>query len=125
MQFIGLRILLNRIRVIPALLKDKTVSKLKKFLVIAGIIYLFIPIDLIPFVPLDDFLLWLFILLYLRNELDKYWSRDPKADLSKKFHDRNLVEGVEFTVEGDSGDSPSDSENETAHEERDYDGPDN
>ena len=48
MQFISFRILIRRIKAIKSMMRDKTVPKRKKALVVAGIIYLFLPIDLIP-----------------------------------------------------------------------------
>ena len=77
MQFFGLRVLIKRIKAIRFMMADRSVPKRKKALVIAGIIYLFLPIDLIPPILfpiawMDDLALWLFILWYLRDELDKY-----------------------------------------------------
>ena len=79
MQFLGIRVLLKRIKAIRFMMADKTVPKRKKALIVFGIIYLFLPIDLIPPILfpigwIDDFLLWLFILYHLRNELDSYWT---------------------------------------------------
>ena len=48
MQFVSFAVLGKRIKSIKALLKDPNVPKRKKFLVIFGIIYLLMPIDLIP-----------------------------------------------------------------------------
>ena len=47
MQFVSFAVLGKRIKSIKALLKDPNVPKRKKFLVIFGIIYLLMPIDLI------------------------------------------------------------------------------
>ena len=48
MQFISFRILMSRIKAIKTMMHDKTVPKRKKALVVLGIIYLFLPVDLIP-----------------------------------------------------------------------------
>lgn len=101
MNYLGLRILLNRLRVIPYFLRDKTVKKRKKLLVIFGIIYVLAPVDLIPVFPLDDIILWIFIIWNLKDELDIYWKGDKNGDLSKKFRDKNIVDGVEFSVVDD------------------------
>lgn len=47
MQFLGIRVLLKRIKAIRFMMADKTVPKRKKALIVFGIIYLFLPIDLI------------------------------------------------------------------------------
>ena len=106
MQFITFRVLLKRIAAISSLLKDKTVPLRKKLLVIFGIVYLFLPVDLIPpilfpFGFIDDLILWIYILWTLKDELDKYWMGEKPEDLSKKFRDKTIVEGVEFDVEED------------------------
>ena len=48
MQFISFRVLASRIKAISSMMADKTVAKSKKILVILGIVYLFLPVDLIP-----------------------------------------------------------------------------
>lgn len=103
MQFLGMRVLLNRIKVIPYFLRDKTVPKRKKALVIFGIVYLFLPINWPPLSIFfaDDIILWIFIIWHLKDDLDIYWKGDKSADLSKKFRDKDIVDGVEFTVDGD------------------------
>ena len=78
MQFLGIQVLFKRIKAIKFMMKDRSVPRRKKALIVLGIIYIFLPVDLIPIVlfPIawvDDVALWLFILWYLRNELDKYW----------------------------------------------------
>lgn len=104
MQFITFRVLLKRIGAITHLLRDKTVPLRKKALVVFGIVYLFMPVDLVPailfpFAFLDDLVLWIYILWHLKDELDAYWLGEKDADLSKKFRDKTMVEGVEFDIE--------------------------
>ena len=106
MQYLGLRVLLKRITAIRFMMKDKAVSIWKKALIIAGIAYVVMPIDLIPIAILpvswlDDVLLWLLILWYLRHELDKYWLGEKPADFSKKYHGKNVVDDVEYEVKED------------------------
>jgi Uncharacterized conserved protein len=117
MQTIGLRIILKRIKAIRFLLADKTVPKRKKALVIFGIIYLFLPTDLIPailfpFGILDDLILWIFIIWHLKDELDSYWLGDKSEDLSKKFHSSDVIDGVDFSVEDDGSSNKKDEKND-------------
>ena len=114
MRFISLLVLGKRIGAIGQMMKDKSVSFWKKLLIIFGIVYLISPIDIIPapvfmFAWVDDFILWIWILWYLRDELDKYCKIEKSEYLSKKFYGKNIVEGVEYEVEEtddekDSGD---------------------
>lgn len=106
MHFFGLQILLKRIKAIRFMMKDKSVPKRKKALIVCGIIYLFLPIDLIPPIlfPIawvDDFILWIWILWHLRIELDKYWLGDKGVDLSKKYRGKTVVDDVKYEVKDD------------------------
>ena len=104
MQFFGIRVLIKRIKAIRFMMADKTVPKRKKALIIAGIVYLFLPIDLIPpiifpFGILDDIIVWALILWYLSSELDKYWIGEKPKDYSRKFRGKNVVDDVEYDVD--------------------------
>lgn len=118
MQFISFQVIIKRIKAIKFLLKDKEVPKRKKALVILGIVYLFLPVDLIPPVLfpiawIDDMILWIWILWTLRDELDSYWLGDPITDLSKKYKGKTIIKDVNFEVdEEEEGEEvhPSDSE---------------
>ena len=106
MQFWSFRVIFSRLKAIRFMMADRTVPKTKKALIIAGIIYLFLPFDLIPALvfPLsliDDVVVWLLIIWYLRKELDVYWTGEKSKDLSKKYRDRDIVDDVDFEVEGD------------------------
>ena len=103
MHYFGSRVLIKRIKAIKFMMADKSVPKRKKALIVFGIIYLFLPIDLIPIVlfPIawvDDLALWIFILWYLRSELDKYWLGGKSKDLSKKYRGKTFVDDVEYEV---------------------------
>ena len=116
MQFLGIQVLLRRIKAIRFMMADKTVPKRKKALIVFGIIYLFLPIDLIPPILfpigwIDDFLLWLFILWYLPKELDSYWTGGKTKDFSKKYRGKNFVNDVEYEVKEESSKEQKDSEN--------------
>ena len=121
MNFWSLRVILSRFKAIRFMMADKTVPKTKKAIIIAGIAYLFLPFDLIPAMvfPLsliDDLVVWLVIIWYLRKELDVYWTGEKKYDLAKKFRNRDIVDDVEFEVEDDSKDAKADAKVEQAEE---------
>lgn len=114
MQFITLAVLGKRIKAIPHMMRDKSVSFWKKALVVLGLIYLVLPVDLIPpIIPvfgfLDDLILWLFILDYLKVELDKYCKDEDPAkrakETKKKYRGKNMVDGVEYEVWEEDGDN--------------------
>lgn len=91
------------------MMKDKKVPFWKKVLIVAGIIYVVSPIDLIPFAffPiawLDDFFIAGGILYLLADTLDTYWYGEKPVDLSKKFSGKNIVEGVEYEVDNEGKD---------------------
>jgi uncharacterized membrane protein YkvA (DUF1232 family) len=80
---------------------DKTVPKRKKALVVFGLIYLFLPVDLIPpvlfpFGFLDDLVLWIWILYTLKETLDTYWMGEKPVNYSKKYKD--AIEQDDFEV---------------------------
>ena len=107
MNFISYRVILSRIKAIKSMMTDKTVPRRKKLLIVAGLIYLFLPVDLIPpvlgpFGFIDDAVLWLWILWNLKDTLDTYWVGEKTRDFSKDFSGKDLVEGVEFTVESNA-----------------------
>ena len=113
MQFLGFRVLIKRIKAIRFMMADKSVPRRKKALIVFGIIYLFLPVDLIPPVLfpiawIDDVVLWLFILWYLSKELDKYWTGGKVKDLSKKYRKKTFVDDVDYDVSEDrnSGGGP-------------------
>ncbi|MCI8647670.1 MAG: DUF1232 domain-containing protein [Firmicutes bacterium] len=105
MQFIGFRVIFKRIKAIRFMMRDKSVPKRKKALIIAGLIYLVLPVDLIPPVLfpiawIDDLILWLWILWHLREELDKYWLGEKTVDFSKKYRGKTVIDDVEYEVRG-------------------------
>ena len=107
MQYISFRMILGRIKAIKAMMADKTVPKRKKLLIVLGLVYLVMPLDLAPVVlgpvaAVDDLVLWLWILWNLKDTLDAYWIGEKVDDFSKDFSGKNLVEGVEFNVDEES-----------------------
>ena len=112
MNFLSFRFMIRRIKAIKEMMRDKTVPKRKKALVIFGLVYLFLPVDLIPpvlfpFGFLDDLVLWLFIIWHLSDILDTYWMGEKTEDYSGKFKSKDLVENVSFDVDED-GDGKAD-----------------
>ena len=117
MQFWSFRVILSRFKAIRFMMADKTVPKTKKALIIAGIAYLFLPFDLIPAMvfPLsliDDLVVWLLIIWYLKKELDVYWTGEKKYDLSKKYRSKDIVDDVEFEVEEDKAEAKAEAKAE-------------
>lgn len=102
-QFIGYNVIFKRIKAIRFMMKDKSVPFRKKLLIVLGIIYLFLPVDLIPPVLfpiawMDDLVLWLWILWHLKDELDKYWMGEKTEDLSKKYKGKNIINDATYDV---------------------------
>jgi len=103
--FVAINIFFKRIKAIRFMMKDKTVPRRKKALVIGGLIYLVLPFNLIP--PLlftvgwiDDLILWIWISWHLRDTLDKYWLGDTE-DFSGKFKGKKVINNVEYEVKED------------------------
>ena len=88
------------------MMRDKQVSIFKKLLVVAGIVYLIIPFDLIPtmvfpFSLIDDIAVWLLILWLLKNTLDKYWRGGKTNDYSKRFKKKNIIDDTDYEIKED------------------------
>jgi uncharacterized membrane protein YkvA (DUF1232 family) len=84
------------------MMRDKTVPKRKKLLVIFGFVYLLLPVDLIPPIlfPIgwvDDLIIWIWIIWHLRDILDNYWKGEDK-DLSKKFKGKDIIDDADYEV---------------------------
>ncbi|MDR2770874.1 MAG: DUF1232 domain-containing protein, partial [Clostridiales Family XIII bacterium] len=107
MQFFSWRIIGKRIKAIRFMMADKTGPKRKKLLVVAGIVYLFLPLDIIPpvlfpFGWIDDVIIWLWILWHLKDTLDNYWLGEKTVDLSKKYKGKKIIDGADFEVKDDT-----------------------
>ena len=134
MQFLNFALLKRRIRGIIPMMKDKKAPLWKKSILIFGIIYLFLPVDLIPpLIPvfgwLDDVVIWLAIIYFLRDELDKYAPEDEEQKQAKSALRRVMrsfsgkdVYDVNYTVKEDSNDAPApgNTEEEGAGEETEH-----
>lgn len=106
MQFITFSVIWKRIKAIKFMMRDKEVPLRKKLLVVFGLVYLFLPVDLIPPVLfpigfLDDLVLWLYILFSLKETLDKYWVGEPEIDPKKKYRGKTVIDEVSFEVKDD------------------------
>lgn len=102
MQFIYLQVLLKRIKAIKHFMKDKGVPLRKKIIIIAGALYLLMPVDLIPepiliFGIVDDIVLWTFIIWYLKSELDQY-SIEINKKPGEKYQGKTIIDDVNFEV---------------------------
>ncbi len=120
MQFLGFRVLIKRIKAIRFMMADKSVKWTKKAIIIAGIVYLFLPFDIIPpfIFPigiLDDILVWALILWYLSSELDKYWIGEKPKDYSRKYRGKNVVDDVEYDVDDGGAEGAKATEHEAEH----------
>lgn len=109
MPYISFQVIIKRIKAIKFMMKDPKVKRRKKLLIVAGLVYLLLPIDLIPIVIfplgfLDDTVLWLWILWYLRETLDNYWLGEKTVDLSKNYKGRTIIDDVEFEVKEEGSD---------------------
>ncbi len=94
--------LFSRIKGIIPMFRDKEVKWWKKALIIAAIIYLVLPVDLIPpLVPvfgwLDDILIWVALLYFMGQDLDKYVVQSSGSAKKYKYKDSDVTE-AEFTV---------------------------
>ena len=103
MRYLALSVLLRRLKAVPKLMKDRSVSLWKKALVVFGIVYLALPVDLIPpIVPvfgfLDDVILWAFILVHLKDELDRYAIPQEGGSGADRYTGRDVLE-ADYTVE--------------------------
>lgn len=96
--------ILRRIRGIIPMIKDREVPWWKKAVFIGGIVYLLLPVDLIPpLIPvfgwLDDLLLWIAILYFMGPTLDKYVPESGSKSSKKYRYKDEDVHEVNFTVE--------------------------
>ncbi|MDR1247411.1 MAG: DUF1232 domain-containing protein [Clostridiales Family XIII bacterium] len=85
------------------MMADKTVPKRKKLLIVAGIAYLILPVDIIPtvlfpFAWIDDMIVWLWIIWHLRDTLDVYWMGEKPVDLSGKYKGKKIIDDADFEV---------------------------
>ncbi|MDR1953690.1 MAG: DUF1232 domain-containing protein [Clostridiales Family XIII bacterium] len=106
MNFFTWAVLKKRIVAIKSLMLDRAVPLRKKLLVVFGLVYLFMPLDLIPAVLfpvawMDDLVVWLFIIWNLKDYLDKYWLGEEPVNITEDFTDKEVVDDVNFTVENE------------------------
>ena len=116
MRFLFWIILGRRVKAIPYMLRDKSVPLRKKLIIVAGFVFLFLPFTFLPpiFVwgMLSKVIVWLWILLYLKDELDKYWVGEKPQDFSKKYRNKTVIDDVDFEIEDDKVDKEQKEEKE-------------
>lgn len=102
----------NRVRLIVRLMADKRISPLLKLLPIGSVVYLFVPTDLMPIIPVDDAaVLWLgsylFVELCPQDIVQEHWDQiqaaynvlDPRAETKppvKETVDQSEIIDAEF-----------------------------
>ena len=86
------------------MLRDKSVPKRKKAVLIVGLILLFFPSLLFSPIGLaGKLIVWIWIIWYLREELDKYWLGEKPLDLSKTYRGKTVIHTVDYEIK-DKGD---------------------
>ena len=83
---------IKRILSVPRMLRDRSVVLWKKIIVIAAMVYLVLPVDIIPpfLLPIgwiDDLVIWIALTYFMRDTLDAYWKLTDKDDFSSKYKD--------------------------------------
>ena len=93
------------------MLRDRAVPFWKKAVLVAAMIYLILPVDLIPpLVPvfgwLDDIILWIAILYFMRTELDAHIPvKNAKPKEGKFEYDKDDIHEANFSVIEDEVDN--------------------
>jgi len=105
MRLLFFSILGKRLKAIPYMMRDKSVPFLKKALIIGGLIFLFMPVSMVPAVvfpsKIAGLILWVWIIWYLKDELDKYWVGEKRQDFSKSFKGKTIIDDVDFEIKDD------------------------
>lgn len=91
----------KRISVLYKYLLDRSVSIFKKIMVVAMLIYVFSPLDLIPEVVLgfgfiDDALLAVYVISLISSELDKYISKQDEGNI--RVNKEKTIENVDYEI---------------------------
>jgi uncharacterized membrane protein YkvA (DUF1232 family) len=74
----------NRVRLVARLMADKRISPLLKLLPLGSLVYLVVPVDLLPIIPVDDAaILWLgsylFVELCPDHVVQEHWDQITRA----------------------------------------------
>lgn len=99
----------NRLRLIARLMADRRVSPLLKLIPVASLVYLVVPTDLLPIIPLDDAaVLWLgsylFVEMCPQEVVKEHWDKilavsnvlDPSSEAPETSSDSPEVIDAEF-----------------------------
>lgn len=100
----------NRLRLIARLMADRRVSPLLKLIPVASLVYLVVPTDLLPIIPLDDAaVLWLgsylFVEMCPQEVVREHWEKilaasnvlDPSSEVSEPSSASPEIIDAEFT----------------------------
>ncbi len=92
--------LFKRIMAVPKMLKDPSVKFSHKLLIVAGVVYLFSPIDIVPdpilgFGLIDDAAVSVYIISTIKDELDKYILDNKKVKVKKE----KIIDNVDYKIE--------------------------
>ena len=97
----------NNLRLIIRLLKDKRVNFLLKLLPIGALIYLIVPVDILPINPLEDaVVLWLGGTLFIELCPDDIVAEHRRALGRASSEDAITKQGTEEVVDGEFKDVP-------------------
>lgn len=99
---------MKRLKALRFFIPDKTVPFWKKLIIFGGIAYLLSPVDLIPmpvllFSWVDDLALWVFILYFFADELDKYWIGEERVTNPKAFRGKHIIRDAKYEVREEDG----------------------
>jgi len=100
----------NRLRLIARLMADRRVSPLLKLIPVASLVYLVVPTDLLPIIPLDDAaVLWLgsylFVEMCPQEVVKEHWDKilaasnvlDPSSEVPEASSASPEIIDAEFT----------------------------
>lgn len=95
----------RRLKAIISMMRDPDAGIGGKLLVAFGLLYLFLPVELVPdfLLPagvLDDLVLWISIISILGQKLDRYVV-DRKR--TRKYRGRTIIEGEAEVRDDDDG----------------------
>lgn len=102
----GMGKLFKRIGAILKLIKDRKVPIHKKAMVLAGLIYVVSPLDIVPdpvlgFGFIDDAVLMMYIISKISDQLDRYIKEDREAGQAykNKFDQNKIIDNIEYEIE--------------------------
>lgn len=76
---------------IPGFFKDKKIGLWRKIILGFALGYCLIPIDLIPFIPIDDIIILGLVMWYNRSYLDGSYVERCGGDFTEEFSHKTMV----------------------------------